>query len=162
MKDTNQVLRGLIAVAVLVIVIGAIIVFSEEDSQESNIASSSSSAAEASLPEPSPQVEGPGSFEDGSFETTTTYISPGGPAEMNIALTLEGDVVQSISVTSLEGNPTSQDYKERFANEVISFVTGVNLDEADVDTIAGASLTSRGFNEALDVIRSKFIELLQI
>ena len=52
-------------------------------------------------------------------------------------------------------NPTTLEYQARFAGGVADAVVGKKLDELSVDKVAGSSLTSGGFNDAVGKIKSE-------
>ncbi|KQP27893.1 hypothetical protein ASF38_03500 [Aeromicrobium sp. Leaf272] len=50
---------------------------------------------------------------------------------------------------------TSKQYQEKFAGGIADEIVGKNIDDIDVSKVAGSSLTSGGFNEAVDQIKSE-------
>ena len=174
MKDDNQLMRGLVAIAVLGIVIGGVVLFTGDDDSDtaSSEAPATSQVAEAEDTSQAPEATEETTsdteddentddesdelqFEDGSYEATGSYTSPGGNETIGVNLTLEGDVITDISLTNGAGHPTSDRFQEEFIEGVVELVTGVNLDEANVGNVAGSSLTGNGFNQALDDIRDE-------
>ncbi|MDM7989735.1 FMN-binding protein [Arthrobacter sp. zg-Y877] len=95
------------------------------------------------------------SYADGEYSGTGSYIPPSGTSEdVDVTLTLEGGVVTELEVETSQKNPTSKQYQREFTSGVKEQVVGKSLDELDVDKVAGSSLTSEGFNRALDAVRS--------
>ncbi|MCQ1949573.1 hypothetical protein NNX28_06465 [Arthrobacter sp. zg-Y859] len=111
----------------------------------------------ASSPASAPgSAAGSGSYADGEYSGTGSYIPPSGTSEdVDVTLRLEGGVVAELEVETSQKNPTSKQYQREFTSNVKEQVVGKNLDELDVDKVAGSSLTSEGFNRALDAIRSE-------
>lgn len=96
-----------------------------------------------------------GKYTDGEYSGTGSYIPPSGTSEdVDVKLTLEGNVVTELEVETSQKNPKSKQYQREFTSNVQEQVVGKNIDELDVDKVAGSSLTSQGFNRALDAIRS--------
>lgn len=95
------------------------------------------------------------SYEDGTYTQTGGYQSPAGPEEVGVTLTLAADVVTAVEVEPMPDNPTTTMYQERFAGGISDAIVGKKLDELAVDKVAGSSLTSGGFNEAADKIKSE-------
>nr|WP_231707700.1 FMN-binding protein [Arthrobacter sp. zg-Y919] len=123
---------------------------------ESPTASPSASAS-GSAPAGSASASGSasGSYADGEYSGTGSYIPPSGTSEdVDVTLTLEGGVVTELEVETSQKNPTSKQYQREFTSGVKEQVVGKSLDELDVDKVAGSSLTSEGFNRALDAVRS--------
>ncbi|MCC9203529.1 FMN-binding protein [Arthrobacter sp. zg-Y769] len=119
-------------------------------------AESAPASAPASSGAASPDAAGSGSYTDGEYSGTGSYIPPSGTSEdVDVTLHLEGSVVTELEVETSQKNPTSKQYQREFTSNVKEQVVGKNLDELDVDKVAGSSLTSEGFNRALDAIRSE-------
>lgn len=94
-------------------------------------------------------------YRNGEYAAMGTYISPGGPEELEVNLTLEGDIVTEVQITKLATIPTSGFYQEKFGESFKQFVIGKNIENIKLDKIAGSSLTPIGFNEAIEKIKSQ-------
>ncbi|TDK28244.1 hypothetical protein E2F48_00125 [Arthrobacter crusticola] len=94
-------------------------------------------------------------YEDGEFTQVGSYVSPGGTEEIGVTLTLEKDVVTAVTTEPMPSNPTAKLYQERFSGGIQEEIVGKKLDELKVDKVAGSSLTSGGFAEATDLIKSE-------
>lgn len=121
-----------------------------------------STAASAAPQSAAPQSAAPqsgepaGSYADGEYSAQGTYTPPSNTTEeVDVTLTLEGGVVTALEVAASGNHPTSKQYQREFTSGVQEEVVGKNLDELDVDKIAGSSLTSSGFNKALESIRTE-------
>ncbi|QHC59429.1 FMN-binding protein [Rathayibacter sp. VKM Ac-2760] len=95
-----------------------------------------------------------GAYADGTYEADGSYTSPGGNESVGVSLTLESGVVTAVTVTPESENPTGQQYQERFASGISGEVVGKSLDELDVTKVSGSSLTSGGFNDAVETIKA--------
>lgn len=91
-------------------------------------------------------------YADGEYTATGSYSSPGGTESVTVTLTLADDVVTDLTVTGDTDNNNSARYQSAFIGGITDLVVGKSLDEIDVDVVAGSSLTSGGFNEALEQI----------
>lgn len=109
---------------------------------ESSTAGSSSAAEESAS-----------GYQDGTYEASGSYVSPGGTESVSVELTLSDGVVTAITVTPGAKHPTSQQYQQAFASGIADEVVGVSIDELDVDAVSGSSLTSGGFNQAVEQIK---------
>ncbi|ARJ06463.1 hypothetical protein GCM10010988_17150 [Cnuibacter physcomitrellae] len=95
-----------------------------------------------------------GTYSDGTYEATGNYQSPNGTEEVDVSVTLKGDVITAVTVTPEATNPTSVSYQTKFADGIAAEVVGKKIDEIDVSRVAGSSLTSGGFNAAIETIKS--------
>jgi hypothetical protein len=97
---------------------------------------------------------GSSTYTDGDYSATGNYISPNGQEEIDVSITLAGDVITAVTVTPEATNPTAIQYQTQFADGIAAVVVGKSIDEIDVSRVAGSSLTSGGFNEAVDAIKA--------
>jgi uncharacterized protein with FMN-binding domain len=96
-----------------------------------------------------------GAYADGTYTAEGTYQTPESVETISVTVTLKDDVVTAVSVT---GNPTraeSQQYQSQFIGGISDVVVGKDIDTLSVSRVAGSSLTSGGFNEAIDEIKSE-------
>lgn len=97
-----------------------------------------------------------GEYQDGEYTATGSYIPPSNTKEeVTVSLTLADGVVTDLQVSTSGNHPTSKRYQAEFTNGVQQEVVGKPLDEVKVDKVASSSLTSSGFNKALDEIKSE-------
>lgn len=122
------------------------------DAEESAAVSSEEMTTEAPAETQAPAV--PASYADGSYSAEGGYQSPNGPELVEVSLTLAGGVVTAVEVTPQATNSTSKRYQSEFAGGIAAETIGKPIDELDVSRIAGSSLTSGGFNEALASIKA--------
>jgi len=94
------------------------------------------------------------SYRDGDYSADGTYSAPSGTETISVDLTLENDHVMAVTVTphATEGN--QEKFQTRFAGGIAAEVLGKDIDELSVTRVAGSSLTSSGFNEALQAIKA--------
>lgn len=154
----KRVLTGLAAVSIL----GAAgCAGAEADAPDPATTTSGVSAAPveetpAAAPEQaSDGAAGSQTYQDGTYTETGGYQSPAGPEEVGVTITLEADVVTAVEVEPMPDNPTTTTYQERFAGGISDAIVGKKLDDLAVDKVAGSSLTSGGFNDAADKIKSE-------
>ena len=98
-----------------------------------------------------------GPYEDGDYEATADYQSPNGTETIDVAVTLAGDVITDVTVTgkSVSPSPEVLRFQGEFEAGIEDVVKGKNIDELDVSRVGGSSLTSSGFNEAIERIKIK-------
>jgi len=91
-------------------------------------------------------------YADGTYEATGSYESPAGKETIDVSVTLDGGVVSAVDVTPEATNPTSKTWQTAFASGVSDEVVGTSIDDVELDAVSGASLTTGGFEDALDQI----------
>lgn len=95
-----------------------------------------------------------GTYADGTYSAQGGYQSPGGPEMIELTITLANNMISDVTVTPGATGGTSSRYQGQFAEGVRAETVGKSLDEIQVSRISGSSLTSGGFNEALDSIKA--------
>lgn len=105
-------------------------------------------------PEPEPVVALT-TYADGTYSSRTSYRSPGGTHSAEATITLENDIVTAATFSSDAGNSTSKKYVDRFKAAFKAEVVGKDLDSVALSRIGGASLTTNGYNDALDLVIAK-------
>ena len=93
-------------------------------------------------------------YKDGTYGATGSYSSPGGRESIELTVTIAGGVITSTSLVENATSGEARGYQDDFANGYKSLVVGKNVDEVSLSRVAGSSLTSNGFNAALDQIKS--------
>ncbi|AWB94227.1 hypothetical protein C3E78_16470 [Aeromicrobium chenweiae] len=127
-------------------------------SNDSDAASSPETSASAS---PSDAAgtdgadSGTGTFADGDYSAEGSYSNPGGQSTVKVDLTLADGKVSDVTVTPEAENSTSKQYQTKFAGGIAKEVVGKSLDELKVSKVSGSSLTSQGFNQAIDAIKDE-------
>jgi uncharacterized protein with FMN-binding domain len=96
-----------------------------------------------------------GSFKDGTYTARGEYTSPGGASAVDVTVTVKGDVVTAVKVVPKAENPTAKGYEAQFASGVGEKVVGKKLTELNVTKVSGSSLTSQGFDRAIEAIEQK-------
>jgi len=95
-----------------------------------------------------------GLYADGTSSAQGGYQSPNGPETVGLSVTLENGVISAIEVTPGATGGPSKPYQSQFAEGIVAETVGKSLHELSVGRVAGSSLTSGGFNEALKAIKA--------
>jgi uncharacterized protein with FMN-binding domain len=113
--------------------------------------------AESEAPEESTESDATtgGVYTDGTYEAEGEYQSPNGTESVDVTVTLEADVITAVEVVGSGSNPNSQRFQGEFSDGIGDVVVGQNIDEISVSKVAGSSLTSGGFNAAIDEIKAE-------
>lgn len=148
------------AAAASVLLITAACGTSEESDAGASTPSASSSAAPTS-DAPTEESETPdvgaeeAGYADGDYEAEGSYSNPGGESTVKVALSISDGTISDVTVTPEASNGTSKQYQTQFAGGIADQVVGKSLDDLDVSKVAGSSLTSTGFNDAIDQIKAE-------
>ncbi|MCK6081132.1 FMN-binding protein [Microbacterium sp. EYE_5] len=96
-----------------------------------------------------------GGYTDGTYTADGSYQTPESVETISVTITLESDVVTDVEVTGDPQARESQQYQGEFIGGIADEVVGKNIDDIQVDRVGGSSLTSGGFNQALEKIRDE-------
>lgn len=94
-------------------------------------------------------------YKDGTYSADGTYTSPNGQETVGVELTLAADKVSAVNITVHPSNPNTKKFQGEFASGIAAQIVGKDVDELKVSKVAGSSLTSGGFNDALEQIKSQ-------
>lgn len=95
-----------------------------------------------------------GSYADGTYTAEGSYQTPETVETISVTLTIADDVVTAVEVTGDPQARESEQYQGQFIGGIADVVVGKSLDDIQVDRVAGSSLTSGGFNQAVEEIRT--------
>lgn len=96
-----------------------------------------------------------GSYKNGEYSVTGDYISPGGQQQIGVTLTLFDGAIKDISITPKPSDDDSERYQTIFEKNYKAMVVGKKIDEVKLTKVSGSSLTSRGFQDALEKIKQE-------
>ncbi len=102
--------------------------------------------------EQSPNVK---NYQDGTYQATGKYISPGGEREIAVSVTLKDGVVTDSTFEGFATDPASKRFQGEFAEGFKPLVVGKNIDELNLQKVSGSSLTPKGFMDALESIKTQ-------
>ncbi|MCU1412108.1 MAG: FMN-binding protein [Rhodoglobus sp.] len=95
-----------------------------------------------------------GTYTDGTYTESADYQAPSGTETVDVTLTLADNVITDVQVTGHATDPEAKLHQGQFAGGIAGVVVGKNIDEIQVDKVGGSSLTSGGFNAAVDLIKA--------
>lgn len=96
-----------------------------------------------------------GSYTDGTYTADGSYATPESVETIAVTVTLADGVVTDVSVEGDPQKPESAQYQGQFIGGIADVVVGQPIDELEVSRVAGSSLTSGGFNKAIETIKSE-------
>ncbi|KAA9148599.1 hypothetical protein F6B41_13085 [Microbacterium lushaniae] len=94
-------------------------------------------------------------YTDGTYTAEGSYRTPETTETIEVTITLADDVITAVEVAGDPQAPQSVQYQGRFIGGISDEVVGRDIDEISVSRVAGSSLTSGGFNEAIEVIKAE-------
>lgn len=96
-----------------------------------------------------------GEYKDGTYEAEGSYQSPAGEETVGVSLTLADGKVSAVTVTPQATDSNSVRFQGEFKDGISSEIVGKDLAEIEVSKVAGSSLTSGGFNQAVETIKTE-------
>jgi uncharacterized protein with FMN-binding domain len=94
-------------------------------------------------------------YKDGTYTAEGSYSTPESVESVTVTVTLADDVITAVEVTGDPQKAESKEYQSKFIGGISDAVVGKSIDEISVSRVAGSSLTSGGFNQAIDEIKSE-------
>jgi uncharacterized protein with FMN-binding domain len=125
-----------------------------EGAASSGAASNSASDA-APNAESNAESNAPGKYKNGTYSADGHYVSPNGTETLGVQVTLSNDVVTNLQLTSHPSNPNTKKFQGEFIGGAPALVVGKDIDSLNVSKVAGSSLSSGGFNDALGRIKAE-------
>lgn len=93
-------------------------------------------------------------YTDGTYTADGSYTSPGGTESITVEVTLADDIITDVTVTPQADGGTAAGFQNQFADGIAAEAVGKDIDELNVSRVAGSSLTSGGFNAAIEAIKA--------
>jgi uncharacterized protein with FMN-binding domain len=94
-------------------------------------------------------------FKDGAYNAEGDYLSPGGREKVFVSLVIKDNIIESVVFEGRASDPTSKTYQKLFADNFKNKVVGKKISDVKLDKVSGSSLTSNGFNQALQKIKNQ-------
>lgn len=98
------------------------------------------------------------SYADGEYTAGGGYQAPSGAESVTVTVTLADDIVTAVEVAGDASDPQARGFQEAFAGGIAGEVVGRDIDTLSVSRVAGSSLTSSGFNQAIAAIKAEALE----
>lgn len=156
-KSPNRALIAIVVVVLLAAAATAAVVLTNKPATDS----ASTSGQASDMPTSAPQSSDTGStatsgtFKDGTYSATGSYQTPGGLESIGVKVTLSGGVVTDAQVTKQGQTGEAQEYQAEFVANFKPLVVGKKITDVSLNRVAGSSLTSAGFNDAINDIEKQ-------
>lgn len=92
-------------------------------------------------------------FRNGDYTATGRYLTPGGNESILVSVQVRDGVVTSAAARTEASSPTARQFQDQFRVQIAAHAVARPLASLSVSVVASASLTTTGFNDALDRIR---------
>jgi len=146
-------------VAAVIAATGAVIAACGDDGDSGSSATTTTAATGDSAVAESPAAvesgTGASPYADGEYSAFGSYQSPGGRQEVGVTVTLSNSVITALTLDTSQTKGTSAEYQGKFSSGIDDLVVGKSIDELDVSKVSGSSLTSGGFNDAIEQIKTE-------
>ncbi|WDG17071.1 FMN-binding protein [Microbacterium sp. Clip185] len=96
-----------------------------------------------------------GTYKDGTYTAEGSYQTPETVEKITVKVTLADDTITAVDVTGDPQARESQQYQGQFIGGISDEVVGKKIDDIKVSRVAGSSLTSGGFNQAIEEIKTE-------
>lgn len=158
MDQPKPINRALVGIIVAVVLIGATVgtvYFTKKNTPMSAVSTTTSSSNSAMNNTGSGMMSSSNAmnYNDGTYKATSSYRTPESTEAIDVSITVAHNIITDVSIDQVARKRDSEFYQEQFAANYKSEVVGKNINEVNLSRVAGSSLTSSGFNDALDVIK---------
>ena len=153
MQDNKTKLIGLIVIALLAVAgTSTVIMLNNQPAVNDTATTQTQDTTATTQSESSSEQAAADSYKDGTYDADGSYRTPGGTESVNVKVTLVNNTITAVEVMG-SGNGESAQYQGMFKEGISDAVVGKNIDEIQVSRVSGSSLTSTGFNNAIETIK---------
>jgi uncharacterized protein with FMN-binding domain len=142
-----------IIVIVLIGIVASVAIAVQTNNESPEATTPTQSSQETTTQGPTNESTDTSSYQDGTYSATGSYLSPGGRESIDLTVVIENGIITSTELTQNATDTEARQYQSAFASGYAELVEGKNVDEVSLSRVAGSSLTSNGFNNALDQIK---------
>lgn len=152
-SNKNAIIMIAAVVIIIAIVIGGAVFLKLNKSSQTVVETPADTNSSASG-EPNPSAM-TGTYKDGKYSANGEYSYHSGIESIGVTLSLKNGVIDSVEVQELAKAPISKKMQDDFAANYKSLVVGKNIDEVNLGKVSGSSLTPKGFNAAIELIKTQ-------
>lgn len=157
-KNQKLIASFIVILAVVLVAVGVSMFAKKQDAPSAsttNTQKSGTSAADGTSANASTPTTSNTAYKDGTYTAEDSYTSPGGTEVISVSVTVKDGVVTDTNVEQEANNHESAEYQSAFKQGYKTYVVGKALDAIQLSHVSGSSLTSRGFNNALQQIKNQ-------
>ena len=159
MEQPKKKLHPAVATIIVIVLVGiitsAIIIVQNANNSDDTkqTPSSSETMGRSNQTDTTTQSTDTSSYEDGTYSAEGRYATPGGIESIQLTVTIQDGVIESTELAQNAKDSEAKEHQAEFAENYETLVVGKNVDEVSLSRVAGSSLTSDGFNRALEQIK---------
>jgi uncharacterized protein with FMN-binding domain len=157
-NSKRKLIVSLAVLLVAVLLVAGVKAFaSGKDSDSDGTASNASNAASTSSTSSSSSDSSASnnSYKDGTYSASGSYTTPETQEEIKVTVTLKDGKVSDVSASTDPQARESQEWQSRFLSGYKQLVVGKSIDSIKLSRVSGSSLTSGGFNKAINTIKQQ-------
>jgi len=147
-SNTPKVVGGVVAVGLVVAAIAWM-----SNTKNNGVTTTSPTPNQNNAAQPA--VAQKNQYTDGSYTANGSYTSPAGQEEVEVTLVLQNDVIQDAQFNGKAVNPGSVRMQEQFSQGYKEIVVGKSISDLSLTVVNGASLTPKGFMQAVEKIKAQ-------
>ena len=150
-KKLHPAITAIIIIVLVGIAATAVIIINQPKDTKTDTTSTTTTS---DVPAETTDASTTSSYKDGTYTATGSYSSPGGRESIDLVVVIKGGVITETSMVTNAKDGDAKEYQAKFAGAYKNLVIGKSVDKVSLSRVAGSSLTSNGFNDALDQIKS--------
>ncbi len=156
----RQIIASLSVLIVIAVIVGNL-TLTKDGTENENTATTSESTTATSVSSDAASNDSPATkaisatYKDGSYSAIGGYNSPGGAEKIEVSIILKNGIITDTSTEGLATSGEAESYQGDFVGAFKEFVVGKSIDQLRLSRVAGASLTTGGFNNAITQIKSQ-------
>jgi len=154
-NNTKKIVAVLAVLIVVVVIVAATKLAKKDTGDTTKTSNTPASSQTANDTKGASTTTSTQAFKDGTYQADGQYDSPGGLEKVHVSVTLKDNIVEDSSVTTQSSGSEARQFQDEFISNYKKQVTGKNITSIHLSTVSGSSLTSGGFNEALDNIKNQ-------
>jgi len=158
MEPAKKLHPGITALIVIVLIgvaaTAAIVINGVANQDKDATSETTTQTTQPAADTPSDTSSSTTNYKDGTYSATGSYLSPGGRESIELTVTIKDGVIIDTSLVANATDADAKDYQAEFASSYKKLVVGKNVERVSLSRVAGSSLTSNGFNRALEQIKS--------
>ncbi|HSX44418.1 MAG TPA: FMN-binding protein [Patescibacteria group bacterium] len=165
-SNKKQILITLAVLLAIVVIVGGAVAFGKKkslstvsaDSSTASVAADTSTTPAASNASTTPAASTANTssaYKDGTYRATGAFDTPESTDNIQVSITLKNGIITDSSATATANARESRQYDAAFINGYKSYVVGQSISKVYLNRVSGASLTSQGFNNALEQIKTQ-------
>jgi uncharacterized protein with FMN-binding domain len=159
-QSTSRLITGAVVALILIVAIPAAILLLVRSGDEKS--GSTTKPTPAALQEPSTATQpnvasstatSPSTYKDGLYTKKIGYEVPEGDTNsIEVKIEIMDSIVKSVSIISEYDGRESKKYISNFEGAISGAINGKKINELPKSRLAGASLTTSAFNQAIDQV----------